>query len=140
MCSHELAVLVVLGDSTTSLGVLARMQRAGRDVGIVWVYTHGHFNTEATTPSGYLGGMPLVALIGGRAEGGYEHRRNSRVRFQAAVTTRVGRPCSGAIGSGWVPKRVSLNPDRRTPSRPTADSDVAALRGVDVGQSMDHGQ
>ena len=97
-------MLVVLGDSTTSLGVLAGMQRPGRHVGIVWVDAHGDFNTEATTPSGYLGGMPLVALIGGRAEGGYEHRRNNRVRFQAAVTTRVGRPCSGVIGSGWVPE------------------------------------
>ena len=58
VCSRELPVMVVSGDCTTSLAVIAGLQRAGRDVGIVWIDAHGDFNTEATTPSGYLGGMP----------------------------------------------------------------------------------
>ncbi len=56
--------LVVSGDCTTSLGVLAGLQRAGRDVGIVWFDAHADFHTEATTTSGYLGGMPLALAAG----------------------------------------------------------------------------
>jgi len=61
---HALPVLVISGACTTSLGILAGLQRAGREPGIVWIDAHGDFNTEATTPSGYLGGMPLALAIG----------------------------------------------------------------------------
>jgi arginase len=62
--AHALPVLVVSGDCTSCLGVIAGLQRTGRDVGIVWVDAHGDFNTEGTTPSGYLGGMPLALAVG----------------------------------------------------------------------------
>jgi arginase len=67
--AHEVAAaqgipLVVSGDCTTSLGVLAGLQRAGREVGIVWFDAHADFHTEATTTSGYLGGMPLALAAG----------------------------------------------------------------------------
>jgi len=57
---HTLPVLVVSGDCTTSLGIIAGLQRAGRDPGIVWIDAHGDFDTEATSPSGYLGGLALA--------------------------------------------------------------------------------
>lgn len=57
-------VLVVSTDCTTSLGVLAGLQRAGHDPGIVWLDAHADFHTEATTTSGYLGGMPLALAVG----------------------------------------------------------------------------
>jgi arginase len=57
-------VLVVSGDCTTSLGVLAGLQRAGHDAGIVWFDAHADFHTEATSTSGYLGGMPLALAAG----------------------------------------------------------------------------
>jgi arginase len=56
--------LVVSGDCTTSLAVLAGLQRAGRDPGIVWSDAHADFHTEQTTTSGYLGGMPLALAAG----------------------------------------------------------------------------
>ena len=56
--------VVVSGDCTTSLGVLAGLQRAGREPGIVWLDAHADFHTEATTTSGYLGGMPLALAAG----------------------------------------------------------------------------
>ena len=31
---------------------------------ILWYDSHGDFNTPETTPSGFLGGMPLAALVG----------------------------------------------------------------------------
>jgi len=62
--SQPTPVLAVSGDCTTSLGVLAGLQRAGHDVGIVWFDAHADFHTEATTTSGYLGGMPLALAVG----------------------------------------------------------------------------
>ncbi|WP_222194861.1 arginase family protein [Modestobacter italicus] len=56
--------VVASGDCTTSLGVLAGLQRAGRDVGVVWFDAHADFHTDATTTSGYLGGMPLALAVG----------------------------------------------------------------------------
>ena len=56
--------LVLSGDCTTSLGVLAGLQRAGHEVGIVWFDAHADFHTEASTTSGYLGGMPLALAAG----------------------------------------------------------------------------
>lgn len=61
---QDAAALVVSGDCTTSLGVLAGLQRGGHDVGIVWLDAHADFHTEATTTSGYLGGMPLALAVG----------------------------------------------------------------------------
>jgi arginase len=56
--------LVVSGDCTTSLGVLAGLQRAGRDVGVVWFDAHADFHTEASSTSGYIGGMCLALAAG----------------------------------------------------------------------------
>jgi arginase len=58
------AVVVASGDCTTSLGVLAALQRAGRDVGVVWFDAHADFHTVDTTTSGYLGGFPLALAVG----------------------------------------------------------------------------
>lgn len=55
---------VISGDCTTSLGVLAGLQRMGLDPAVVWFDGHGDFNTEQTTESGYLGGMPLALAVG----------------------------------------------------------------------------
>lgn len=57
-------VLVASGDCTTSLATLAGLQRAGRDVGVVWFDAHADFHTETSTTSGYLGGMPLALAVG----------------------------------------------------------------------------
>ncbi len=56
--------VIVSGDCTTSLGVLAGLQRAGRDPAIVWLDAHADFHTEATTTSGYFGGLPLALAVG----------------------------------------------------------------------------
>jgi arginase len=60
--------VVVSGDCTTSLGTVAGLQRAGLDVGIVWLDAHGDVQTLETTASGYLGGLPLRLLVGYRPE------------------------------------------------------------------------
>jgi arginase len=57
-------VVVASGDCTTALGVLAGLQRAGRDPAVVWFDAHADFHTVDTTTSGYLGGMPLALAVG----------------------------------------------------------------------------
>ncbi len=54
----------IAGDCCTAIGVLAGLQRAGIDPTLIWFDAHGDFNTWETTPSGFLGGMPLAMLVG----------------------------------------------------------------------------
>ena len=54
----------IAGDCCTTLGMLAGLQRAGLDPILIWFDAHGDFNTWETTPSGFLGGMPLAMLVG----------------------------------------------------------------------------
>lgn len=59
--------LSVSGDCCTAIGVLAGLQRAGVNPTLLWLDAHGDFNTWDTTPSGFVGGMPL-AMIAGRGD------------------------------------------------------------------------
>ncbi len=52
------------GDCCTTIAVLAGLQRVGIDPTLVWLDAHGDFNTWETTPSNFLGGMPLAMLVG----------------------------------------------------------------------------
>lgn len=52
------------GDCCATLPVMAGLRRAGVDPVLVWLDAHGDFNTWETTPSGFLGGMPLAMLVG----------------------------------------------------------------------------
>lgn len=54
----------IAGDCCTSLGVLAGLQQAGIKPTLIWFDAHGDFNTWETTPSGFLGGMPLAMSVG----------------------------------------------------------------------------
>ena len=59
-------VVVASGDCTTSLGIVAGLQRRALAPGVIWLDAHGDFHTPRTTRSGYLGGMAL-AMLAGRA-------------------------------------------------------------------------
>jgi arginase len=54
----------IAGDCCTAIGVTAGIQRAGLNHLVVWLDAHGDFNTVETSPSGFLGGMPLAMLVG----------------------------------------------------------------------------
>lgn len=54
----------VAGDCCTTLAVFAGLQVAGLKPTLFWFDAHGDFNTWDTTPSGFLGGMPLAMLVG----------------------------------------------------------------------------
>jgi arginase len=60
--------VVLCGDCTTALGIVAGVQRSGLDPAIIWFDAHGDVQTMETTTSGFLGGMPLRLLVGYRPE------------------------------------------------------------------------
>ena len=55
--------LVLAVNCFTSLGTVAGL---GRDVGVVWFDAHGDFHSPDSTKSGFLDGMGLAMLLGGR--------------------------------------------------------------------------
>ena len=52
------------GDCCAALPVLAGLQAHGLSPTLVWLDAHADFNTPETSPSGFLGGMPLAMLSG----------------------------------------------------------------------------
>jgi arginase len=54
----------IAGDCMASLPVMAGVQGAGLAPVLVWLDAHGDFNTLDTSPSGFLGGMPLAMMVG----------------------------------------------------------------------------
>jgi arginase len=54
----------IAGDCCTAIGIMAGVQRAGINPTLIWFDAHGDFNTWETTPSGFLGGMPLAMMVG----------------------------------------------------------------------------
>lgn len=61
---HGSVPVSLAGDCLSAIGVAAGMQRAGASPSVVWFDAHGDFNTWETSPSGFLGGMPLAMLVG----------------------------------------------------------------------------
>jgi arginase len=56
--------LVIGGDHSIALGSLAGASKHFQDLGVIWIDAHGDFNTDRTTPSGNIHGMPLAASMG----------------------------------------------------------------------------
>lgn len=56
--------VTVNGDCCVAIGMLAGLQRAKVDPVLVWLDAHGDFNTAQTSPSGFIGGMPLAMMVG----------------------------------------------------------------------------
>lgn len=54
--------IIIAGDCTVCLGNMKGLEDSSPDV--LWVDSHGDFNTPETTPSNFLGGMPLAAMAG----------------------------------------------------------------------------
>lgn len=54
----------IAGDCCATLPVMAGLQRSGINPTLLWLDSHGDFNTWETTPSGFLGGMPLAMMAG----------------------------------------------------------------------------
>lgn len=56
---------VIGGDHSLALGSLAGSSHFyGDNLGVIWIDAHGDINTEETSPSGNIHGMPLAASMG----------------------------------------------------------------------------
>lgn len=56
--------LILGGDHSIALGSISGVAKIHKNVGVLWIDAHGDFNTDKTTPSGNIHGMPLAALAG----------------------------------------------------------------------------
>ncbi len=56
--------LILAGDCTSCWGAVTGLLERERDLHVMWYDAHGDFNTPETSPSGFLGGMPLAAMVG----------------------------------------------------------------------------
>lgn len=54
----------VAGDCCAAVPVLAGLQHARVAPTLIWIDAHGDFNTPETSPSQFLGGMPLAMMVG----------------------------------------------------------------------------
>ncbi|MBP6789671.1 MAG: arginase family protein [Candidatus Promineofilum sp.] len=104
----------IAGDCCASIGVLAGLQRAGQQPTLLWLDAHGDFNTWDTTPSGFLGGMPLAMAVGlGQqtllAETGLEPWPATRVVLVDGRDLDPGERANiVAAGIGYVPDIEAL--------------------------------
>lgn len=57
-------VLTIGGDHAIGLGTVSGSLKQDENVGVIWFDAHGDMNTEATSPTGHIHGMPTAALMG----------------------------------------------------------------------------
>lgn len=60
--------LVLGGDHSVAIGTIAGIsascRKTNKKLGVLWIDAHGDLNTDKTTPSGNIHGMPLAVSIG----------------------------------------------------------------------------
>ena len=64
--SQDMFPLVIGGSHSLGLGSIAGVSKAfgNENLGVFWVDAHGDFNSDETSPSGNIHGMPLAASAG----------------------------------------------------------------------------
>lgn len=117
----------IAGDCGASLPVMAGLQKAGLDPVLVWLDAHGDFNTIETSPSGFLGGMPLAMMVG-RGDLSIPERSGlwpvlekdvwlvgardlDPLEAMALMTSRINRMELGALGAMTFDRPVHLHID-----------------------------
>ncbi|MEM1047973.1 MAG: arginase family protein [Pseudomonadota bacterium] len=78
------------GDCCAAIPMLAGLQTAGLDPVLVWLDAHGDFNTWETSPSGFLGGMPL-AMMAGRGDMTMMQSAGAQILSEADIFLCDGR-------------------------------------------------
>ncbi len=56
--------LILGGDHSIAIGSIAGLARKEPEMGVIWVDAHGDFNSNETSPSGNIHGMPLAVSCG----------------------------------------------------------------------------
>lgn len=63
LCSG-LMPIVLGGDHSLGLGSVSASAKQDPNIGVIWFDAHGDMNTEETSPTGHIHGMPVAALMG----------------------------------------------------------------------------
>ena len=63
-CMDDSLPFTVGGDHALGLGTVAAAAARYEDLGVIWFDAHGDMNTEATSHTGHIHGMPLAAAMG----------------------------------------------------------------------------
>lgn len=56
--------IILGGDHSIAIGSVAAMANQDQTYGVIWFDAHGDMNTEETTPTGNIHGMPLAVSLG----------------------------------------------------------------------------
>ncbi|HHZ03108.1 MAG TPA: arginase [Tissierellia bacterium] len=56
--------LVLGGDHSIAIGTIAGVAQHKKNLGVIWFDAHGDINTEETSPSGNIHGMPVAVSLG----------------------------------------------------------------------------
>ena len=103
----------VAGDCCTTLAVFAGLQKAGVRPSLLWFDAHGDFNTWETTPSGFLGGMPLAMMVG-RGEQTLPQRAGLQVVPEGDIVLTDARDLDPGERTALEESAVNLAPDPAT--------------------------
>lgn len=106
--------LIFASDCMASLGAVAGLSAAhGTGLGVVWFDAHGDFNTPETSPSGYVGGMPL-AMLAGRGDLRYTQALGLAPLAEADIVLAGGRDLDPAEAEALRSSAVAHVPDVST--------------------------
>lgn len=56
--------MVLGGDHSIAIGTMSGLLRKFERVGLLWFDAHGDYNTDETSPSGNVHGMPVATVVG----------------------------------------------------------------------------
>lgn len=56
--------LVLGGDHSLGLGSISGASKSNKNLAVIWIDAHGDINTDKTSPTGNIHGMPLAAAMG----------------------------------------------------------------------------
>lgn len=56
--------IVLGGDHSIAIGTISGVMRHKKNLGVIWFDAHGDINTDLTSPSGNIHGMPVSVLLG----------------------------------------------------------------------------
>ncbi|MEO0823751.1 MAG: arginase family protein [Pseudomonadota bacterium] len=124
------------GDCCAAIPVLAGLQAAGIAPAVVWVDAHGDFNTPETSPSQFLGGMPL-AMMAGRGPQGLMAASGAAAVAEERIVLVDGRDldpleAEAVAGSGLVHIEVAALGDLRLPAPVLLHIDMDVLDAAEA--------
>ena len=130
--------VITASDCSICMTTLPTVARMVEGVRILWLDAHGDFNTPATTPSGFLGGMCLAEACS-RWDGGFgggldpaqvlvvgarDLDAGERAELDLAGVSRIERPSEVADAVDGAPVYVHLDLDVLDPDIFPAQFDV----------------